>query len=226
MCCQQELKVRWARKLWRHPKAAPFRVERFPERGNRAAQCLDGPGIGRRCDVLRRRPEVVGEPIGRFEHQGTFVLPLRREEFEQPGEPGAPVAIDRGKVRARVEWPPVRRHEYRHRPAALPGERLYGRHVHRVDVWPFLAVHLDVDEPPVHQRGDCRVFERLVRHHVAPVARAVADREQHRPILCARPGKGLLTPRIPVHGVAGVLLEVRAGLGGEAVGHGRLRGAS
>ena len=70
--------------------------------------------------------------------------------------------------------------------------RLGGRHVDRVDVRPLLAVDLDRDEVGVELRGGRRVLERLVRHHVAPVAGRVADREQHRHVAPARPRR---TPR-------------------------------
>ncbi len=56
-----------------------------------------------------------------------------------------------------------------------------------------------------------------MRHDVAPVARRVADRQQHRPVLGARPGERLLAPRVPVHRVVGVLAQVEAGLAREAV---------
>ena len=68
----------------------------------------------------------------------------------------------------------------------LPGQRDDGVHVDRVEVGPLLAVDLDVDEALVHQRRGGRVLERLVRHHVAPVAGRVADREQDRLVLRAR----------------------------------------
>ena len=61
------------------------------------------------------------------------------------------------------------------------------------------------------------VLERLVRHHVAPVARRVPDRQQDRLVLGAGPGERLLAPRVPVDRVVGVLAQVRAGLVGESV---------
>ncbi len=86
-----------------------------------------------------------------------------------------------------------------------------------VEVGPFLAVDLDVDEKPVHQLGGRLVLERLVRHHVAPVAGRVADREQHRLVLAARALEGLVAPGVPVHRVGGVLLQVGGGFPGESV---------
>ncbi len=59
--------------------------------------------------------------------------------------------------------------------------------------------------------------KRLVRHHVAPVARGVADRQQHRPVLVARPVEGLVAPGVPVHRVLGVLAEVEARLARETI---------
>ena len=88
-----------------------------------------------------------------------------------------------------------------------------------VEVGPLLAVDLDVDEEGVHDSGDVRVRERLVRHHVAPVAGGVADREQDRLVLGARARERLLAPRIPVDRVVGVLPEVGARFLREAVRH-------
>ena len=90
-------------------------------------------------------------------------------------------------------------------------------HVDRVDVGPLLAIDLDVHEVLVHERRRLGVLERLVLHHVAPVAGRVADREQDRLVLRPRPRERLLAPRVPVDRVVGVLEQVRAGLAGEAV---------
>ena len=49
----------------------------------------------------------------------------------------------------------------------------------------------DVDEVFVHDGSRCRVFERLVRHHVTPMTRRVANRQQNRLSFRAR-----LTERI------------------------------
>ena len=92
------------------------------------------------------------------------------------------------------------------------------RHVQVVDVRPFLAVHLDVDEPLVHQRRGFRVLERFVRHHVAPVAGGVADRQQDRFLLRSRLLQRRRPPRAPMHGVVGVLQQIRRGLVAEQVG--------
>ncbi len=126
-----------------------------------------------------------------------------------------------GKYVPREEGRAVGLEEDRHRPAAVPVvEGDDGLHVERVDVRALLAVDLDVDEPRVHQLGGGRVGERLVLHHVAPVARRVADREQDRQVLGARAGEGLVAPRVPVHRVLGVLQQVRGRLAREAVRHG------
>src|SRR6185312_5371031 len=66
-------------------------------------------------------------------------------------------------------------------------------------------------------RRHVRRFEALVRHHMAPVAGGVADREQDRPVGAPGLGQRLLAPRPPMHRVVGVLQQVGAGLGAEAV---------
>jgi hypothetical protein len=121
----------------------------------------------------------------------------------------------RGKYAAE-ERSPLGVEEHGHRPTAAAGHGLHGLHVDGVDVGPLLAVDLHVHEALVHDRRHRVVLERLVRHHVTPVARRVADREQDRLVLGARPGERLLAPGVPVDRVVGVLPEVGAGLVGES----------
>ena len=86
-----------------------------------------------------------------------------------------------------------------------------------VDVGTLLAIHLDGDEVAAELLADGRLLERLVRHHVTPVARRIADREKDRLVFAARPFERLLAPRIPVHGILCVLAEVRARFPGKAI---------
>ncbi len=99
-----------------------------------------------------------------------------------------------GVVGAREERVAVVVEHDRHRPAALPGHRRGGLHVDGVHVGPLLAVDLDADEVLVEVRRGGVVLERLVRHHVAPVARGVPDAQQHRHITTPAPPR---TPPAP-----------------------------
>ena len=121
------------------------------------------------------------------------------------------LAVARRKVRPRIEGKPGRGEEDGERPATLHAHRLSRAHVDGVDVGPFLAVDLDAHEEFVHERRDLGVLERFVRHHVAPVTRAVADGEQHGTVVGASGGKRRVAPRVPVDRVTGVLEEIRAG---------------
>ena len=113
----------------------------------------------------------------------------------------------------------IRRQPHAHRPAARAGRRLHERHVHAVDVRPFFAIDLDRDEIAIEHGGDGGVLERLVRHHVAPVARRVANREEDRLVLAGGRGKRLVAPREPVHRVVGVLQQIRTALAREKIRH-------
>ena len=128
-------------------------------------------------------------------------------------------AADRREVGAGVERHLLGRRERVQRPAAVAGHRLHRVHVDRVDVGPLLAVDLDADEVLVHVGRDLGVLERLVLHHVAPVAGRVADRDEQRHVALARLRERPLAPRLPVDRVVLVLQQVRRGLVGEAVGH-------
>src|SRR5258706_1971713 len=85
----------------------------------------------------------------------------------------------------------------------------------------FLAVHLDVDEQAIHHLRHRRVLEGLVRHHVAPMAGGVADGEENRLVLLARPFERFFSPGVPVDGIPPVLLEIGTGFPCEAIGHDR-----
>jgi hypothetical protein len=135
-----------------------------------------------------------------------------------------PVPVLRRVVGPAVEGLSLGREEHRHRPAAVPRHRLHGLHVDGVDVRPFLAVDLDVDEPLVHQARRLLVLEGLALHDVAPVAGSVADAEQDRLLLAPRPLERLVPPRIPVDRIVRVLAEVGGGFGGETVHGDRVSG--
>ena len=213
---QQELDDGRGRELRRDPEAAPLRVELAAERVHRLVEQLGRERLARRLargslpqrvDEHRRLPADVLAPLAVRLRDGAEHLPERRH----------PVSRLRREIRAAEERLAVRRHEHRHRPAALPRQRDDGVHVDRVDVGPLLAVDLHAHEELVHVARRRLVLERLALHHVAPVARGVADREQQRLVLRAGARERLLAPRIPVDRVARVLEQVRARLAGEAV---------
>ena len=157
------------------------------------------------CGLLHEVVATVGPGVG--------------DRRRQLGEAGRLAAGPGTEVGAAVEGLAVGGHEHGHRPAAGAGHRLGRLHVDRVDVGALLAVDLHVHEVLVHERGDVGVLERLVGHDVAPVARRVADRQQHRTVGGPGQVERLVAPREPVDGVVGVLAQVGAGLGGESVGH-------
>ena len=173
--------------------------------GSRRRGYLARPADG--LDELRRLGRHVAAPLGVRRGHGR----------EDVAEGGHPVPRRRREVRTTPVGLPVRSQEHRHRPAALAGERDDGLHVDAVHVGALLAVDLDVDEALVHEHGRLVVLERLVLHHVAPVACGVPDREQNRPVRFARAHEGFVAPRVPVDRVVRVLEEVRAGLTCEPV---------
>ena len=112
------------------------------------------------------RPEV-GHPVQHLAERRHALPRLGREV--RPGE----------------ERDAVRRAEHRHRPAAVSRHGLRRGHVDGVHVRTFLAVDLDVHEALVHERRRLGVLERLVLHHVTPVTRRVADRQEDRLVVRA-----------------------------------------
>ena len=208
---QQELEHHRRRELRCAAEPAVRPVELRHERGRRLVELF-----GRR----HVRPGRVEAPSRR--QRGHDVLP----GSDHLVAPLAPRLGDRGQqldeLRAREERAgeerrAVRREQAGHRPAAVPGQRGRRVHVDGVDVGTFLAVDLDVHVVLVHHRGDLGVLERVVRHHVAPVAGRVADRQQDRDVPLARLGERLVRPLPPVDRIVGVLAQVRAGRVGEPV---------
>jgi len=189
------------------------------------------PQVGSRQDLGAERALRLAQPLRlphRFqelaaglEHLAPPAVVGLRDGLEHARERGHAVTVDRREVGASVERHPLRGEEHGHGPAAAPGHRLHGLHVDLVHVGPLLAIHLDRDEEPVHEIRDAVVLERLALHHVAPVTGRVADGEQHRLVLAARASECLLAPRVPVDRIAGVLEQIRAGLGGETIGRSR-----
>ena len=62
----------------------------------------------------------------------------------------------------------------------------------------------------IHVGGHIFVLKTLVLHDMAPMAGAVANAQQDGLVFCTGPLQRLLTPGVPVHGIVGVLQQVRA----------------
>src|SRR5262245_37623435 len=113
-------------------------------------------------------------------------------------------------IGAAVKRLAVGRKEYAHGPPALPVHRHDGIHVDFVYVGVLFAIHFHADEIFIEGRTHFVEFKALLLHHVAPVTSRVADGEKYDLVLALRPFEGFLTPWVPVYGVMGMLLEVRA----------------
>ena len=197
------------------------RVERLGEPGGgpgaRSPRRSGPPASGRarRCSASLSALVLLVDLVA-------LLAPDLADALQHLRQAGPAVARFRREVGAAPERLAGGRQEHRQRPAALLAEQRQGMLVDLVEIGPLLAIDLDVDEVAVHQRGDRRVLEALVRHHVAPVAGGVADREQDRLVLLPGGGERRLVPRLPVHRVVPVLEQIRAGRFGEAVAHGRI----
>ena len=104
-----------------------------------------------------------------------------------------------------------------HGPAATSSKRLHCIHVDRINIGTFFSVHFDVHKQLVHDRCGGAVFKTLMRHHVAPVAGGVADRQQNGFACSLRFGKSLVTPLIPMDGVISMLPKIWRRSVGESV---------
>ncbi len=78
-------------------------------------------------------------------------------------------------------------------------------HVNSVDVWAFLAVHLDVHEMLVEETCHFNIFKRLMCHDVTPMASRIPDTQEDWNVFCASLFKSFRTPFPPVNGIFGML---------------------
>ena len=186
-------------------------LEALGPRGSRQRQlALAARGLEPLADGL-------GHVVGRLVDLGLLLRPGFGHRRDNRQEPRRSLAITRRKIRPAEERAAVGRQEQRHRPAPGP-ERLKRGHVHLVDVGPLLAVDLDAHEARVQCPGDLRIDKALALHDVAPVARAIADRQKDRLVLGLGLRQRLGPPRIPVHRVVGVQEQVGARFLGQPVG--------
>ena len=222
MRAPQKLQRKRLWKLRRPANAAQVHIDRFDQARRHAVEHrarqhrhLVGrrrqrhflQALNKRLGVLGYRLFVVGVGLGhRLQH-------LRESRPTKP-------RLGR-KIRAAPIGFRLGRQEHRQGPAALFTQHVQRVHIDRVDVGPFFAINLDVDKPVVHLRGNLVGFKTLVRHHMAPVAGRVADRQQDRLVLFAGRRQRFLAPRPPMDRVVFMLLQVGAGFVGEAVCHER-----
>ena len=61
----------------------------------------------------------------------------------------------------------------------------------------------------IPEGGDRNVLERLTGHDMAPMAGRIADAQKDRLVLRLGAGERLGSPRIPIHGVLGMLPQIR-----------------
>ena len=85
-----------------------------------------------------------------------------------------------GKISAAPERLASWRQEHGQRPAAAFAKGVQSCHINMIDIGALLAIDLDVHEKLVHQGRGRFVLKTFVRHHMAPMAGGVADREQNR----------------------------------------------
>ena len=216
---QQPLEHHRRRELRGATEPAARGVERGRQPRERRVDDVLVPAGSAAADSSRRLGQRLGDDPRARHHLVPAGGPRRRHAREHLREGRHPVHPARREVGAAEERLSRRRREDGHRPPARARHRLRRRHVDGVDVGPLLPVHLDAHEVLVHERGRRGVLERLVRHDVAPVAGGVPDGDQHRHVPRRRFLERRVTPLDPVHRVVGVLLQVRARRGGEAVGH-------
>ncbi len=222
MASQQEALVGGHRELGRAAEAVVLPVVRAAKGGQRF---VDDLGLGIRAGLAPLRAsggDVARHLLRQARSVRLDVLAPRRPQLRDASQQLDPAGLAPARagreVGAAEERLELRGQEDVQRPAALAGHGLDGGHVDFIDVGALLAVELHADEVLIHHVGHFLAGEALALHHVAPMARGVADGEQKGLVLVLRRLERLLAPRAPVDGIVLVLEKVRALLGREAVG--------
>ncbi len=204
-------------KLGRGAEAAVAHVEQASHLVGGAADEIGAHRAGLRLveglyHVLANRAGVRGHAL--------LVLTERARDLHQyaPKARSAVRIVVGWEVRPAKEHFTVGREERRERPAALSAQRLDGALIARVDVGPFVAVHLDAHEIAIQDGGDARIFVGLAVHHVAPMAPDSADVEENRLLFRAGARERRVAPGQPVDGLVGGGFEVGGLLGGQLIG--------
>ena len=182
----------------RSAEPAEVRVERSLERGARLAQrglrpSVTPPAAGSGVKPRERRFQLL---VLRSDLCAMAVVVLGHAP-QQIAERGHAVARLLRKVGAAEEGRLLAgSQEHGQRPAAVALRDQLLRHlVDLIQVGTLFAIHLDVDEQSIHQRGGGGVLEGLVRHDMAPMAGRVADGQQNGLVLAAAPRAAPLRPR-------------------------------
>ena len=215
---QQEFMDHWLRELRRPAESPVPRVEGAREGLNRPPR-----DIFVHCRNRRRRGPQRGADLRRGGHHPvTPVPPGVGHGLEDLAETRHPRPRFGWVVRAGVERSAFMIQKDGHRPATVAGHRCCGGHVGGIDIRPLLSIDLDADEAVVHERRNSWVFERLVRHDVAPVTGRISDGQQDGDIATDGLLEGGVPPLVPVDRVVRMLLQVRREGMCESVGHGTM----
>ena len=201
------------------PRAASKSAARSPRRRERRPAWPPGRAAAARGSparhVLERSASTSCWPLSRHLGAPAPSSAARGRRARTSVNDGIPVCGPAGSRCRQKNGATCGVEEHRHRPAALPGQRLGGLHVDGVDVRTLLAVHLDADEALVHQRGRRRGPRRTrapsrgtsgrrrsrpragrVRHAPGPRRRRPRPRATSRPG-CRRAGAGRGTAHRP-----------------------------
>ena len=209
MLAKQEQQLARAGKLRRAAEPAAPRVVRRAELGARPIESALAGGTSPAAAGTLGALQALCQACGGLDHLRPLGLPRARDLEQHVDEPWPLPARCRREVRAAVERLQLGCQPHAHRPSARARRRLHERHVHPVHVGALLAIDLDRDELAIEHGGDLVVLERLVLHHVAPVTRRVANRQEDRLVLQPRASERLFAPWIPVDRVVCVLQQVR-----------------
>ena len=179
MINQQQLKRLWMGELRRAAEAAVLSIEALGQMQDRARheRGFETALLIRACG--QRGLEPAQHAVLELGHLCAMFAIGARHSCQHIGETRPPVTRGVREIgAAEIRHLILRGEEHGQRPAAVGlREQLVGGLIDLVEVGAFFAIDLDVDEQAVHERGDGRIGEGLVGHHMAPMAGRIADRQ-------------------------------------------------
>jgi hypothetical protein len=166
--------------------------------------------VGLACNRASGLPEGFHQSSRRVGHLVAVLPPRLRHSVNGLREGRQTISGFRGQIRRSVKGLARRCSKDGEWPSQLAGESSCLCEIGGIHIAVFFSIDLDGDNAFVQQCCDFRVLKTLPGHHVTPVTRAIANRNQDWNVPTNCLGKCLFAPGIPVHFLVGVGLEIGA----------------
>src|SRR5687768_238054 len=108
-------------------------------------------------EVFRLRIDLVSPVLKRVRNAGQYFFPGRPVECSYWWIVGSPIKRFGIRCKKDVQWP-----------ATTSGNSLDSIHIDMIEIWPFLAIDLDINKMLIHERRGRFIFETFSFHYMTP----------------------------------------------------------